>query len=86
MLTAEESLEFILSQVEKLGEGDKPHERAAYRAMMHLTQRWAEPTDRFIDDGLEMAERIGQDMADVQRHFADLQHAYMKALFGDASD
>jgi hypothetical protein len=78
MLTAEESLEFILSQVEKLGEGDKPYERAAYRAMMHLNQRWAEPTDRFIDDGLEMA--------DVQRHFADLQHAYLKALFGDAAE
>ncbi|MEE8248246.1 MAG: hypothetical protein V3S87_13410 [Alphaproteobacteria bacterium] len=86
MLTAEQSLEFILGKVEELGDGAKTHHRAAYRALLHLTQRWAEPTDSFIDDGLEMAERIGQDLADVQRHIADLQHAYLKALFGDTGD
>ncbi len=86
MLTAEQSLEFILGKVEELGDGAKNHHRAAYRALLHLTQRWAEPTDSFLDDGLEMAERIGQDLADVQRHIADLQHAYLKALFGDTGD
>ncbi len=86
MLTAEQSLEFILGKVEELGDGAKTHHRAAYRALLHLTLRWAEPTDSFIDDGLEMAERIGQDLADVQRHIADLQHAYLKALFGDTGD
>ncbi len=86
MLTAEQSLEFILGKVEELGDGAKTHHRATYRALLHLTQRWAEPTDSFIDDGLEMAERIGQDLADVQRHIADLQHAYLKALFGDTGD
>jgi len=83
MLTAEQSLEFILHKVEDLRDGAHPHEKAAYRALIHLTQRWAEPTDAFIDNDLEMAERIGQDLADVQRHVADLQHAYLKALFGE---
>lgn len=83
MLTPEESLEFILDKVEELNAGSKTHHRAAYRALFHLTQRWAEPTDSFIDDGLEMAERIGQDLADLQMHIANLQHAYLKALFGD---
>ncbi len=83
MLKAEESIEFILSRVETLGEGATPHERAAYRALINLTQRWAEPTDRYIDNDLEMAERIGQDLADLQRHLTDLQHSYMRALFGD---
>ncbi len=83
MLTAEESLEYILGKVEEIGRGHKVHHRAAYRALFDLTQRWAEPTDSFIDNDLEMAERIGQDLADVQRHISELQHAYLKALFGD---
>ncbi len=86
MLSAEDSLQFILGRVEELGHGTKPHERAAYRALLHITQRWAEPGDGYIDDAIAMAERIGQDLADIQRHFADLQHAYMKALFGDPGD
>jgi hypothetical protein len=76
----------LLSQVEDLGQGDQPHQLAAYRALIHLTQRWAEPTDLFIDEDLELAERIGQDLADLQRHIADLQHSYLKALFGDVPD
>ncbi len=83
MLSAEQSLEFILNEVEKLKNGKKAHEKAAYRALLNMTQRWAEPTDSFVDNDLEMAERIGQDLADIQRHFADLQHAYMRALFGE---
>jgi hypothetical protein len=86
MLAAQDSVEFILSQVEDLGQGDQPHQLAAYRALIHLTQRWAEPTDLFIDEDLELAERIGQDLADLQRHIADLQHSYLKALFGDVPD
>jgi hypothetical protein len=86
MLSAQDSLEFILDKVEGLGQLDRPHHRAAYRALINLTQRWAEPTDCFIDDDLAMAERIGQDLADVTRHFSDLQHAYMKALFGSGSE
>jgi len=81
MLNAEESLEFILGQVEDLGQGARPDERAAYRALIHMTQRWAEPTDLFIDEDMAMAERIGQDLADLARHINDIQHAYMKALF-----
>ena len=81
MLKAEESLEFILDKVESLGKGARPDERAAYRALIHMTQRWAEPMDLFVCEDLAMAERIGQDLADISRHFADLQHAYMKALF-----
>lgn len=84
MLKSEDSLEFILEKVQELGRGDKPHERAAYRALIHMTQRWAEPTDLFIDEDLQMAERIGQDLADIARHINDIQHAYMKALFSDA--
>ncbi len=83
MLKAEESLEFILDKVENLGKGARPDERAAYRALIHMTQRWAEPTDLFVCEDLAMAERIGQDLADISRHIADLQHAYMKALFGE---
>ncbi len=37
MMRAEESLEFILSRVENLGQGAKPHEKAAYRALIHMT-------------------------------------------------
>ena len=86
MLTADDSLEFILDQVQTLGRGDKAHEKAAYRALIHMTQRWAEPTDLYISEDLEMAERIGQDLADISRHIQDLQHAYMKALFGNAAE
>ena len=28
-----------------------------------------------------MAERIGQDLADITRHLTDLQHQYLRALF-----
>ena len=83
MLNAEESLEFILGQVEDLGQGKRPDEKAAYRALIHMTQRWAEPTDLFIDEDMAMAERIGQDLADLARHINEIQHAYMKALFTD---
>ena len=86
MLATQDSLEFILGKVEDLGQGEQPHQLAAYRALIHLTQRWAEPTDLFIDEDLELAERIGQDLADLQRHIADLQHSYLKALFGDIPD
>ncbi len=55
----------------------------AYRALIHMTQRWAEPTDLFVHEDLAMAERIGQDLADISRHIADIQHAYMKALFAE---
>ncbi|MFQ5468518.1 MAG: hypothetical protein ACE5DS_10355 [Kiloniellaceae bacterium] len=83
MLNAEQSLEFILEQVEGLSKGDRPDQRAAYRALIHMTQRWAEPTDLFVSEDLAMAERIGQDLAEISRHIADIQHAYMKALFTD---
>ena len=83
MMKAEESLEFILEKVQALGSGDRPDQRAAYRALIHLTQRWAEPTDLYISEDLAMAERIGQDLAEISRHINDLQHAYMKALFSD---
>ena len=82
-MNAEESLEFILNRVEKIGAGRRPDERAAYRALIHMTQRWAEPTDLYVDQDLAMAERIGQDLADIARHINELQHAYMKALFGE---
>jgi hypothetical protein len=48
-----------------------------------MTQRWAEPTDLFVHEDLAMAERIGQDLADISRHIADIQHAYLKALFAE---
>ncbi|NIA68652.1 hypothetical protein HBA54_08615 [Pelagibius litoralis] len=86
MLTAENSLEFILEQVQVLGQGDRAHEKAAYRALIHMTQRWAEPTDLYISEDLQMAERIGQDLADIARHIQDIQHSYMKALFETQDD
>lgn len=85
MLKAEDSLEFILDQVQDLGRGSRPDEKAAYRALIHMTQRWAEPTDLFICEDLAMAERIGQDLAEISRHINDIQHAYMKALFSERS-
>ncbi len=85
MLKAEESLEFILKKVQDLGGGDRPDQRAAYRALIHMTQRWAEPTDLFISEDLAMAEQIGQDLAEISRHINDIQHAYLKALFGEAA-
>ena len=85
MLKAEDSLEFILDQVQSLGQGKRPHEKAAYRALIHMTQRWAEPTDLFVCEDLAMAERIGQDLADITRHISDIQHAYMKALFAESA-
>ncbi len=48
-----------------------------------MTQRWAEPTDLFVPEDLPMAERIGQDLADISRHIVDIQHAYLKALFAE---
>ena len=86
MLTAEQSIEFILDKTESLGQGESPHERAAYRALINLTQRWAEPTDLYIDNDLEMASRIGQDLAELQRHLTNLQHDYLIALFGTNTD
>jgi len=86
MLKAEESLEFILEKVQVLGNGTRPDQKAAYRALIHLTQRWAEPTDLYISEDLAMAERIGQDLAEISRHVNDLQHAYLKALFGEAAE
>ena len=83
MLQAEESLEFILDRVQELGQGVKPDQKAAYRALIHMTQRWAEPTDLFVDEDFAMAERIGQDLTDISRHINELQHAYMKALFAE---
>jgi hypothetical protein len=85
MLKAEDSLEFILDQVQDLGQGGRPDEKAAYRALIHMTQRWAEPTDLFICEDLAMAERIGQDLAEISRHINDIQHAYMKALFSEGT-
>ncbi len=85
MLNAQDSLEFILGQVQDLGRGDKPHERAAYRALIHMTQRWAEPTDLYVDKDLEMAERIGQDLADISRHINEIQHAYLRVLFTEGT-
>ncbi len=83
MLEAEASLEFILDRVQELGQGVKPDQKAAYRALIHMTQRWAEPTDLFVDEDLAMAERIGQDLTDISRHINEIQHAYMKALFSE---
>ena len=85
MLKAEESLEFILGKVQDLGAGTRPDQRAAYRALIHLTQRWAEPTDLYVSEDLAMAERIGQDLAEISRHINDIQHAYLKALFGETA-
>ncbi len=79
MLHAEQSLEFILDRVQELGQGAKPDQKAAYRALIHMTQRWAEPTDLYVDEDLAMAERIGQDLTDISRHINEIQHAYMKA-------
>ena len=86
MLSAQDSLDFMLERVETLGRGTAAHERATYRALINLVQRWAEPTDQYIDNDLEMAERIGQDLADISRHLSDLQHHYLKALFGNAAE
>ncbi len=83
MLHAEESLEFILDRVQEPGPGVKPDQKAAYRALIHMTQRWAEPTDLFVDEDFAMAERIGQDLTDISRHINEIQHAYMKALFAE---
>ena len=46
MLSARDSLDFMLERVESLGHGDAAHEVATYRAPINLVQRWAEPTDQ----------------------------------------
>ena len=76
----------MLERVEALGRGTAAHERATYRALIDIVQRWAEPTDQFIDNDLEMAERIGQDLAEISRHLSDLQHVYLKELFGNTAE
>ena len=81
MLTTAQSLDLIIARVDLLGRGTRAHGRAAHRVLIGLTQRWAEPTDQYIDDSLEMAERIGQDLADITRHMTDLQLQYPKVLF-----
>jgi hypothetical protein len=84
MLKAHASLEFILNRIQLLGRGEQPHERAAYRALIHMIQRWAEPTDLFVDEDLQMSQRIGQDLADIIRHISNIQNAYLQNLFTDA--
>ncbi len=64
MLQAEQSLEFILERVQELGQGNKPDQKAAYRALIHMTQRWAEPTDLFVNEDFAMGEQIGQDLTE----------------------
>ncbi len=64
MLQAEQSLEFILDRVQELGQGDKPDQKAAYSALIHMTQRRAAPTGLFAGQDLARAERIGPDPAD----------------------
>lgn len=82
MLSAENSLKFVHDQVQKLAQGGTPQELAIHQALAALAERWSVPGGNEIDQGLIVAERIGQDLAELQRHLADLQSGYMKALFG----
>ncbi|WP_372000768.1 hypothetical protein P7L74_18825 [Tistrella mobilis] len=86
MLSAEESLNFIRERIDALGHGSKHHERAAHDALTLLSKHWSEESGESMDNDLAVIEMIGQDLADLQRHIADLQHAYLKALFGDKPD
>ncbi len=83
MMKAEASLKFIHEKVEKLRNGAKPHERAAHTALARITELWDRPLDGAVDADLAMAEQIGQDLAELSRHIANIQHDYMKALFTD---
>ena len=85
MLMAEDSIKFVRDRIKKLGQGERAHELAAHEAINALMAQWRTPSDVSIDQDLVMAERICQDLADLQRHIADLQHSYMKALFGRSS-
>lgn len=85
MLSGEDSVKFIRDRIKALGRGKTSHEKAAHKAITTLTENWNVPSDVSIDQDLAIAEQIGQDLADLQRHIADLQHRYMKALFGRSS-
>ncbi len=83
MMKAEASLKFIHEKVEKLRNGAKPHERAAHTALSRITELWDRPRHDAVDADLAMAEQIGQDLAELSRHIANIQHDYMKVLFTD---
>ncbi len=85
MLSAEDSIKFVRDRIKALGNGRRAHELAAHEAVKALMAQWQMPSDVSIDQDLAIAEQIGQDLADLQRHIADLQHSYMKALFGRSS-
>ena len=82
-MTAEASLKFIHAQVESLRDGAKPHERAAYTALTRITELWDQPHKGPVSKDLALAEQIGQDLAELSRHIANIQHNYMTALFTD---
>ena len=84
MMKAEASLKFIHAEIESLRDGDKPHERAAYTALTRITELWNQPHKGPVSEDLAMAEQIGQDLAELSRHIANIQHNYMKALFKDS--
>ncbi|MEN2975546.1 hypothetical protein P7L78_18695 [Tistrella bauzanensis] len=86
MLSANESLTFIRERIDALGTGQRHHEKAAHDALTLLSRRWSEEGGESMDNDLAVIEMIGQDLADLQRHIADLQHAYLKALFGEKTD
>ncbi len=84
MMNAKASLKFIHAEVESLRDGEKPHERAAYRALKRITELWDQPHKGPVSEDLAMAEQIGQDLAELSRHIANIQHNYMMALFKDS--
>lgn len=83
-MKSEASLKFIHAQVESLRDGVKPHERAAYAALTRITELWDQPHSGPVSQDLAMAEQIGQDLAELSRHIANIQHNYMKVLFKDS--
>lgn len=89
MLSAEESLDHIRKAVDVLGQNPRGHGRAAVKALDHLLADWSRRDGEAmhgIDEDIVMAERIGQDLAELQRHVTDLQNDYMKALFRLSSE
>ncbi len=83
-MTAEASLKFIHAQVESLRDGVKPHERAAYVALTRITELWDQPHKGPVGKDLALAEQIGQDLAELSRHIANIQHNYTMTLIKDS--
>lgn len=83
MISAQQSLDFIYDRISVLAESEHEQQCAMAMALNHLATRWTEPPENDVNEDIAVAEKIGQDLAELQRHIMDVQNAYMQRVFED---